>query len=581
MKQFFKLILANLVAGVIMIFIFFLFLISAIANFSSSDQLIVKENSILEITMNYQMPDREMQSPFPTFDGSTTLGLNAAINAIKRAETDDNIRGIFLNLTEASSASLATLQELRQAIEEFKKTEKFVWAYSDSYSQGGYYLASVADKVYIHNEGIIDFRGLSSQIFFLKGMLEKIGVDMQIVRHGKFKSAVEPFMNDKMSPENREQTQKYIGGLWNSIVADISKSREIPTQELNRIANNMLAFLPEDAQKLNMIDGAFGHLEMIQLLANEVEQEKIDKLELVDLRRYSKVPAPKERRQSRDRIAVIYAQGNISMGKGGPYEIGSINISRAIRAAANDDKIKAIVLRVNSGGGSALASDIILQDLLAAKAKKPVVATFGNVAASGGYYIACGANYIFANATTITGSIGVFATIPNTKKLMNSKLGVTFDEVSTNTNADFLSLTRPMTSFEQQKMQHFVERTYETFITHVSEGRNLTKSHVDSIGQGRVWSGTDALNIGLVDEIGGLKEAIAKAAELANLEGFKIVNFPKERDQFEQLMEMLGGVQTRRIKSEMGEWYPIYEFVKSIPSEPAVMMKKPYIEEIR
>ena len=563
-----------------MLVIFFFFLVGMVAGLGSSEQLVVKENSILEITMNYQMPDREMQQAFPSFDGSTTLGLNAAIEALKQAETDKHIQGIFLNLSEANDANLATLQELRQAIEAFKTSGKFVWAYSDSYSQSAYYLASVADKVYMHNEGVLDFRGLSGQIFFLKGALEKLGVDMQIVRHGKFKSAIEPFVNDKMSPENREQTQKYLNSLWNSVLADISKSRQIQTRELNRIANDMLAFFPEDAQRLNLIDGAFGHNEMLQLLAEEVDEEKIEKLAFVDLRRYSKIPAKKEKRQSRDRIAVVHAQGDIGVGKGGAYSIGT-NIARAIRKAANDDKIKAIVLRINSGGGSALTSDIILQDVLAAKTKKPVVVSFGNVAASGGYYIACGANVIFAQPTTITGSIGVFGTIPNAKKLFNEKLGITFDEVSTNPNADFLSNTRPMTSFEQQQMQVFIERTYETFISHVAEGRNLTKLHVDSIGQGRVWSGTDALNIGLVDELGGLNEAIEKAAELANLDGYRLVHFPKEKDQFEQIMEMLGGVKNRMIKTEMGELYPMYEFVKSIPMEPAVMMRKPYIEEIR
>ena len=580
MKQFFKLVLANIVAGVAMLIIFFIFLIGAIAGIGSSE-VTVKPNSILEITMNYQMPDRAMQQPIPSFDGSSTLGLNAAIDAIKRAKTDDNIKGIFLNLTMANSMNLGTLQELRQAIEDFKTSDKFVWAYSDSYSQGVYYLASVADRVYLHNEGFLDFRGLSSQIFFLKGTLEKMGIDMQIVRHGKFKSAIEPFVNDRMSPENREQTQRYVNGLWNSMLADISKSRDIPTRELNRIADNKLAMFPDDAQRLNMIDGAFGHLEMMQLLADEVEEEKINKLQFIELRRYSRAPVKRERRQGRDRIAVIYAQGEIAMGRGGAYTIGSQNISRAIRTAANCKNTKAIVLRVNSPGGSALASDIILQDLLAAKAKKPVVASFGSVAASGGYYIACGANVIFAQPTTITGSIGVYGTIPNAKKLFNEKLGVTFDQVSTNPNADFLSISRPMTSFEQQKMQVFIERTYEAFITHVAEGRKLTKSHVDSIGQGRVWNGIDAKNIGLVDEIGSLKDAIAKAAELAEIENFRIVNYPKERDQFEQLMEMLGNARTRMIRSGMGEWYPMYEIVRSIPSEPAVMARKPYIEIIQ
>ncbi|MDR0438286.1 MAG: signal peptide peptidase SppA, partial [Bacteroidales bacterium] len=417
MKQFFKLVLANIVGNIIIAFVVIFFLIGMIAGLAAfgSDELKVKDKSILEITMDYEMPDREMTGAFPSFGGTSTLGLNAALDAIKRAKTDPKIHGIFLNLTMETPAGLATLQELRQAIEDFKESGKFVWAYSDSYSQTGYYLASVADKVYLHNEGLLDFRGLSSQIMFLKGTLEKIGVEMQIVRHGKFKSAIEPFVNEKMSPENREQTQKYLNGLWNTMVAEISESRDISAKELNRIANDMLAMHPEDAQKLNMIDGAFGHPEMLQLLADVVEEEKIDKLEFVDFRRYARTPAQTSRRDrpSKNRIAVIYAQGEIAMGRGAAYTIGSQNISRAIRKAANDDKIKAIVLRVNSPGGSALASDIILQEVIAAKAKKPVVASFGRYAASGGYYIACAANTIFAQPTTLTGSIGVFGTIPN------------------------------------------------------------------------------------------------------------------------------------------------------------------------
>ncbi|MCL2682911.1 MAG: signal peptide peptidase SppA [Bacteroidales bacterium] len=585
MKQFFKFVLANIVGNIIIVFVLFFFFIGAIAGLAAfgSDELRVKEKSILEITMDYDMPDREMTGAFPSFSGTQTLGLNAAMGAIKRAKTDPKIHGIFLNLTMENPAGLATLQELRQAIEDFKESGKFVWAYSDGYSQTGYYLASVADKVYIHNEGLFDFRGLSSQIMFLKGTLEKLGVEMQIIRHGKFKSAIEPFVNEKMSPESREQTQRYLNGLWNTMVADIAESRDISVKELNRIANNMLAMYPADAQKLNMVDGVLSHNEMLQLLADAVEEERIDKLEFVNFRRYARSPVQTSRRDrpSKNRIAVIYAQGDITMGRGAAYTIGSQNISRAIRKAANDDKIKAIVLRVNSPGGSALASDIILQEVIAAKAKKPVVASFGRYAASGGYYIACGANMIFAQPTTITGSIGVYGTIPNAKKLLNDKLGVTFDEVSTNTNADFLRLSRPMTSFEREKMQAWIEQTYNTFITHVAEGRNLTKAHVDSIGQGRVWNGIDAKAIGLVDELGGLKEALEKAAELAQIEDYRVVNFPRERDQFEQLLELLGGVKARTVKSEMGEWYPMYEFVKSIPSKPAVMARKPYIEEIR
>ncbi|MDR2908220.1 MAG: signal peptide peptidase SppA [Bacteroidales bacterium] len=581
MKQFLKFVLASIVGGIILFFIGVFLMVGMLSTAVSNDTqtLTLKDKSILEITMAYGMPDRAMAA-MPTFDGSSTVGLNTAMEALNNAKTDDKIQGIFLNLALMGDASLTTVQEFRQAIEDFKTSGKFVWAYSDTYSQTMYYLASVADKVYLHNEGQLLFNGLSSQSFFLKGALAKLGVDMQIIRHGKYKSAIEPFVNEQMSPENREQTQRYLNGLWNAMIADISKSRNIPAQELNRIADEMLAMEPEAAQELNMIDDVISHNDMLQLLADAVKEENIEKLEFVDFKKYAKAPIKAEK-TSKNRIAVIYAQGEIGMGQGAAYAIGSESMSQAIRKAANDDKIKAIVLRVNSPGGSALASDIILQEIMAAKAKKPVVASFGRYAASGGYYISCGANYIFAQPTTLTGSIGVFGTIPNIKELLNEKLGVTTDEVSTNTNGGFLNLTRPMTTFEQTKMQAMIERVYGTFITHVANGRNLNKDYVDSIGQGRVWNGTDAKEIGLVDEIGGLKEALAKAAELAKIDDYKIYNYPKEKDQFQQIMEMLGETKIRMVKSEMGDLYPMYEFCKSVSLKPQVMARLPYIEEIR
>jgi len=584
MKKFFKLVLANLVAGIILLFVFFLFLIGAIAGMAAmgSSEITVKDNSILQINMDYQMPDRAMQGAMPSLGGTRTLGLNSAIEAIRRAKTDDRIRGIFLNLSNANPTNLGTLQELRQTIEEFRESGKFVWAYSNSYSQGMFYLASVADRVYIHREGILDFRGLSSQIFFLKGTLEKLGVDMQIVRYGEFKSAVEPFMADRMSPENRIQTQQYLNCLWNSILTDISRDRNISKDELNRIADGVLAMFPNDAKELNMVDGVLsGTGEMLRLLAEAVDVEEIEDLEFIELRRYARAPAPRERGRSRDRIAVIYAQGEIVNGRGSSTNIGTVNIPRAIRNAANNDRVKAIVLRVNSPGGSVITSEIIRQEILAAMEKKPVVVSFGSVAASGGYWISGDANAIFAQPTTITGSIGVFGVIPNAQRLFNEKLGVTFDHVSTNPNADFLNLTRPMTSFERQKMQRFVDNAYYTFIEQVAAGRNLTKSHVDSIGQGRVWSGIDAKNLGLVDEIGGLQDAIARAAELAEIENFRILTLPREMDPFEQLMEMLGNARTRMIRSEMGRWFPMYEFVRSIPQEASVIARKPYVSTIQ
>ncbi len=582
MKQFFKIVFASMLAQILIAIITLFLIFSMIAGLAvrSSETVTVAPNSILEITMSYGMPDRAMASMPNPFDvGMSTVGLNSALDAIKKAQDDENIRGIYLNLTMGNSVGLATFQELRNAINEFKSSGKFVWAYSDAYSQSLYYLASVADKVYMHNEGLLDFRGLANQMFFLKGTLEKIGVEMQIIRHGKFKSAIEPFVNEQMSLENRIQTQRYLNSLWYSMVSEISKSRGISVSELNRIADDMLAFESEDAKDLNLLDGVISHNEMLQMLADEVQAEKIDQLQFIDLKKYVKTPAKYVK--SKNRIAVIYAQGEIGMGNGDVYAIGSENLSQSIRRAAEDDKVKAIVLRVNSPGGSALASDIILQEVLVAKAKKPVVASFGQYAASGGYYISCGANVIFAQPTTITGSIGVFGTIPNAKKLLNEKMGVTFDGVTTNANSDFMSINRPMTSFEQAKFQTMIERTYSTFISHVANGRNLTTVHVDSIGQGRVWSGVDAKRIGLVDEIGGLKDALVKAAELANISDYKIVDFPKEKDQFTQLMEMLGETKTKMVKSEIGEWYPMFEFCKSISLEPAVMARIPYIEDIK
>ena len=546
MKSFFKTFLASFLGSALLLVAVFLVLIISIVSsiISSSDTAVsVKPQSILYMTLDYEIPERTNSNNLGlVFNGSTfkvsdNAGMNDILNNIKAASTDPNISGIFLELSQIGT-STANIEEIRNQLIEFKKSGKFIISYAETYAQNAYYLASVADDIYMFPDGVLDIHGMSSQRVFYKHLFDKLDIEMQIIRpaNNKFKSAVEPYFLDKMSDANREQNTKLLSSIWETMCNDISESRGIDVELINKMADDLtLMFEPETALKNNFIDGLMYRDEIIAELHKLLNTSNSNKLNLIKNTQYAK--ARPELYNGDGNIGIIYASGQIIDGEGDDTTIGGVSLSKTIRAARKDKNVKAIVMRVNSPGGSALASEVIRREVELAAKEKPFIVSMGSYAASGGYWISSSSDYIFADPTTLTGSIGVFGTFPNLKGFMNDKLGLTFDEVKTNENADFGTITKPMTSYQLNMMQKHVTETYDDFITLVSNTRNIRKTFVDSIAQGRVWSGNDAIEIGLVDELGGIEEAIAYAATKAGLESYSIKEFPKQEDIFESLLK--------------------------------------------
>ena len=572
---------------IVILFFIFMGMVLSVASLSKKEVVIVPANSVLQLKLNEEITDRSSSNPFNNFDFSSfnttkSPGLNEILQNIKKAKTDDNIKGIFLDLGTIPSG-IATIEEIRNALLDFKSSKKFIISYSEEYTQKAYYIASVSDKVYLYPEGALDFKGLNGEVMFFKGLLDKLDVDVQILRHGKFKSAVEPFVLDKMSEPNKEQTLKYISGIWNQMLEGISESRKMSVAQLNGIADSFKIQKAQDAVTYKLVDKLMYKDELLAELRNLLGIGKKEKINSISLQKYTSVPdKTKKIHKTKDKIAVIYALGEIVSGKGDDETIGSDRISEAIRKARLDSAVKAIVLRVNSPGGSALASDVIWREVDLSKKTKPVVVSMGDVAASGGYYIACAATRIVADPTTLTGSIGVFGLIPNLKGLYNNKLGVSFDNVKTNNYADIGSTYRPLTKSEENIYQTSVENIYETFITHVAEGRGMTKEKVDSIGQGRVWNGVDAIKMGLIDEFGGLEKSIEIAAKLAKIEEYKIQSLPAQKDPFTQIMEELSGESTDQtiLKNKLGELFEFYNYIQYVKNAKGVQARIPYTIKI-
>ena len=546
MKSFFKTFLASFLGSALLLIVLFIVMITSIVSSivaSSETAVAIKPQSILYMTLDYEIPERTNANDLgfiftgSSFKVSDNAGMNDIINNIKAAATDPNISGIFLELSTIGTSS-ANIEEIRNELNEFKKSGKFIVSYAETYSQSAYYLASVSDEIYMFPDGILDIHGMASQNMFYKHLFEKLDIEMQIIRpeNNKFKSAVEPYFLDKMSDANREQNTVLLNSIWNKICNDISVSRGIDVNTINDLADDLtLMFEPETALENKFIDGLMYRDELIAKLKQNLNIEDSKKLNLIKNTQYAKVRP--ELYNGKDKIGIVYAEGQIIDGEGDDTTIGGESLSKAIRAARNDDKVKAIVMRVNSPGGSAMASEVIRREVELASKEKPVIVSMGNYAASGGYWISSSADYIFADPNTLTGSIGVFGTVPNLKGFMNDKLGLTFDEVKTNENSDFGTLTKPLSPYQLKMMQKHVTETYDDFITLVSETRNLRKTFVDSIAQGRVWSGSNAIEIGLVDELGGIEQAIAYAAEKAGLESYSIKEFPKQEDMFESLLQ--------------------------------------------
>ena len=540
MKSFLKNILATIIGIISSIIVMILLIIGFIAIISSKDEVKVKENSILKIDLaNTSVVERSSENPFDGLslsgDVASTIELKQVLDNIEKAKNDNKIKAIYIN-TSFVNAGLSQIEEIRNKLVEFKSCGKPIIAYSEVYSQSGYYFSSVADKIYLNPEGIVELNGLSAGIMFYKGLLEKLDIEVQIIRHGKFKSAVEPFMLDKMSDANREQMQLLLNSFADNLFDSIASQRGMTLSDIHNHANNLSLENAKSCLDLHYVDAL---LYQDQVDDSLLVISKSEKLNFISLNKYSNVKVEKKE-ISRNKIAIIYATGEINSGKGDVKSIGSETTAKAIKTAREDKNVKAIVLRVNSPGGSALASDVIWRETVLAKEEKPLIVSMGDYAASGGYYIACAADSIVANPTTLTGSIGVFGMIPNLQKLYKNKLGISIDTVNTNKHAD-MGMNRALTKFEENKIQKSVVDIYTTFITHVGEGRNMSTTAVDEIGQGRVWTGYDAKNIGLIDTYGGLEKAIEIAVYLAKIEDYRIISLPKKKDPFAELALKFGG----------------------------------------
>ncbi|MDD4191859.1 MAG: signal peptide peptidase SppA [Mangrovibacterium sp.] len=587
MKDFLKYTLATvtglLIAGGVGLLLL-IGVVSAMLSFSGTP-VDVKDKSLLLMQLDEKIVERSDKNPFneldlPGFAGVRQLGLDDLLKAIEKAASDERIRGIYLN-PSVIDAGMGTVEEIRNALTAFKKSGKFIYAYGETLSQKAYYLISVADKVVLNPRGLVEFQGISVKQGFFRNALEKLGVEVQVVRHGEFKAAVEPFVREDMSPENRLQTKTYIGSIWNQLLAGISASRGLQTDELNDLADSVTTFRQAGfLRQKGLVDTLMYQDEVISDLKKMTSVREHSDLRVIDVRRYARVPGKTDGKGlAPDKVAVIYAVGEIDLsGDGdGLNRIDSKELSKTIREARRDSTVKAIVLRINSPGGDAYGAEIIWREVMLAAGTKPVIASMGDVAASGGYYIAAPADTILADRTTLTGSIGIFGLIPNAGELLHDKLGVTQDVVNTNEHADALSLTRRMTGFEQKLLQQYIEQGYDVFVERVAEGRGMSKAGVDEVARGRVWAAENAMEIGLIDGYGGVSDAVKLAAEKAGLERYRVVQLPKIKDPFEEwVKEFAGNARARILKSELGEHYPVYQGLKRLSQTRGILARMPY-----
>lgn len=596
--NFFKTLLASLLgaflAMALVLVVFIAIIVSALSS-SSDSKVIVKQNSVLNVTLDQVFVDRTGKNDFnlslPSFSSKKKKqGLNDFIKNIERAKKDDNIKGIFLE-TAGMSAAPSTLLDVRNTLMDFKKSGKWIVAYSEGYSQADYFVASAADEIYLYPEGELDWRGLNAEVVFYKNLFDKLGIEAQVVRgpNNRFKSAVEPYIYDKMSPENKAQVETFIGDIWKVILENVSASRSISVEQLNLYADSLALFNPQAVVEAKMVDGLKYRDEITALLKEKVglDSEASDKdLSLISFAQYkSSKPGSSDEVPDikKDRVAVVYAVGGIESGEGDDETIGSDRIAEALKKAREDEKVKAIVFRVNSPGGSALASDVIWRETqLIKKSGKPFYVSMGDYAASGGYYISCDADKIYANENTITGSIGVFGIIPNLQKFWNEKVGITFDNFETNPHADLTSTNKPLDEMEMTALENMVADIYDSFTSKVASGRGMTQEQVDAIGQGRVWSGEDAKEIGLVDEIGDLQDCIKAIAEKAGLTDYAVKELPVMIDPFQKWIEsMTGDKQEIAMAKVLGENYKMYRDIKSFSNMKGVQARIPFLIEIK
>lgn len=580
-------VLATIVGLFVFIMVFFLGIVFLAAIFGGdTEEVTVENNSVIELNLEDIQNDYagHYSDPFMNMlEDNKKAGLIDVIQAIEMAKTDDDIKGISI-VNSNSSLGMAQRKALRDALDDFKKSGKFVMAYANSFAQKEYYLNSVAQNIYLNPVGEIDFRGLSAEIMFFKDFQEKSGVKMEVIRHGKYKSAVEPFLENKMSDANREQISSLLHSVWNSITSDISKSRGISVAKLNEIANGLLARTPQMAKAQKLIDHiAYEdeyHNAIKKVLHVDADKE-YNKVNIIDYTQ--KTSASATQKETKDKIAIIYAQGEIKGGEGDVDYIGEGAMRRSLSEARKDKTIKAIVLRIDSPGGDALTSDLIWREIELTKKVKPIVVSMGNYAASGGYYIACNANKIFAESNTITGSIGVFGILPNFSPLA-TKIGLHSEQVKTNENSAEYSPFLPLDEKTKAVTQESVEQVYKTFVSHVAQGRKMTFAQVDAIAQGRVWSGAEALKIGLVDQIGGMNSALKTAAKLAKISSYSTQNFPEFDKNFDEILENLTLAKLKEsfIKEEIGiENYSLLHQIKKVQTQKGIQASLPFEITIR
>lgn len=570
--NFFKTFLASLLAFFVANFVWFFLFIIIIAGVAAigSSTTIVEPKSVLKIDLSESIVDQPVNDPLAGFDPMSmnvqkSVSNMQVMNAIESAAQDDNIEGIYINLTGTGTASAALLEEVRDYITAFKESGKFVVAYGEIYSQGGYYLASVADSIYLNPVGEMDWRGLAMQVMFYKGALDKLGIEPQVFRHGTFKSAVEPYIMSRMSPENRTQMETIASSIWGTMVADIAKERNLSIDSLNMFATDLSAMMAEDALANRMVDGLKYEDEVEDILREKLELDADEDITFVTLGEYI-AANPYTPSYSDNKIEVIYAEGQIVQGTSEQGTLGSSTLADQLAEARLDEEVKAVVLRVNSPGGSALASEVIWREMELLRQQKPVIVSMGDYAASGGYYISAPADAIIADATTLTGSIGVFGLMFNAEKALNNKLGITIDVAKTNPSADMGMPFRAVSSNERAKIMRSIEQVYSTFVNHVADGRNMTFDSVDAIGQGRVWTGNDGNRIGLVDEIGGLKYAIAVAADKAEcLDDYMVRESMGEPTGLAALLSSLEAhISDRKMRKEMGAMYDEYRSLRAL-----------------
>lgn len=594
MKDFFKNVAATIVGlfafGLIMTILGFICIIGMIA--SSNSKPTLKDNAVMVLKLQGQIEDRSEDNWLGELTGEqfNNLGMNKILSSIRKAKDEDKVKGIYLE-TGILESDYATLQEIRNALADFKKSGKWIIAYGDALSQGGYYLASVANKVYVNPEGNVDWHGIASQPQYIKDVAAKFGVHFTVVKVGKYKSYTETYTEDKMSDANREQVSRYIGGLWQQMLADVSKSRNISKDSLNRYADGLMVF--DDAQLLKsrkMVDGFCYYDEIRDVVKRQLGLKADETINQVD---YNDVDmAIDDSNLMGEEIAVYYCQGSIVRMEtpsiyGSEQQIVSTKVIKDLQELADNSQVKAVVLRINSGGGDAYASEQIWRAVKELNKKKPVVVSMGGMAASGAYYMSMGAQYIMAQPTTLTGSIGIFGALPDFSDLMTKKLGFKYDEVKTNRNSAYASagMSRPWSAEEITTMQNYVNRGYNLFRKRVAEGRNMSTEQVEKIAQGRVWLGTDAKNIKLIDGFGGLSDAIDKAAELAHLSSYQAVEYPALAGWMEQLMDMAGGNKgtylDEQLRLALGDLYQPFIMIRNMKEKEPIQAALPYVLNIQ